>query len=335
MPYKDKNGKFCGFLNAEEKEGSGKFLRRYFLLDEKKSRLYYYKDNPGNLHADYSKTCGEIEIHFISRVSDARKLRPKVDNCFSITYAGRTIYLEAEDGDDLEGWIKALNDASKITVPVKHEDLGNGKKDSRAGFTAEIAGGVVCKIPMKVSDEEPGSSDESPNESSGLSASAMQSYISGYCVKQGGMRKNWKRRYFVFSESGFQYYSSDRAKEPLRTLPKADIIDVRRSSSGHSSRDNLFEVVTAKRTFYIQCDDPADTDKWVNMMKQNLPTTQISLGQMERQLKTQSLRRPPTNSQEMAVTRVFPSKEWRPESPQRSSSQIDENQQKKRSWLWS
>lgn len=47
MPYKDKNGKFCGFLNAEEKEGSGKFLRRYFLLDEKKSRLYYYKDNPG------------------------------------------------------------------------------------------------------------------------------------------------------------------------------------------------------------------------------------------------------------------------------------------------
>ncbi|CAC5377456.1 Pleckstrin homology domain-containing family A member 1,Pleckstrin homology domain-containing family A member 2 [Mytilus coruscus] len=325
MPYKDKNGKFCGFLNAEEKEGSGKFLRRYFLLDEKKSRLYYYKDNPGNLHADYSKTCGEIEIHFISRVSDARKLRPKVDNCFSITYAGRTIYLEAEDEDDLLGWIKALNDASKITVPVKNEDLGNGKKETKAGFTAEIAGGVVCKIPMKVSDEEPGSSDESPNESSGLSASTLPSYISGYCVKQGGMRKNWKRRYFVFSENGFQYYSSDRAKEPLRTLPKADIIDVRRSLSGHSSRDNLFEVVTAKRTFYIQCDDPADTDKWVNMMKQNLPTTQISL--------TQSLRRPPTNSQEMAVTRVFPSKEWRPESPQRSSSQIDENQQKKRSWL--
>lgn len=302
MPYKDKNGKFCGFLNAEEKEGSGKFLRRYFLLDEKKSRLYYYKDNPGNLHADYSKTCGEIEIHFISRVSDARKLRPKVDNCFSITYAGRTIYLEAEDEDDLLGWIKALNDASKITVPVKKEDLGNGKKETKAGFTAEIAGGVVCKIPMKVSDEEPGSSDESPNESSGLSASTLPSYISGYCVKQGGMRKNWKRRYFVFSENGFQYYSSDRAKEPLRTLPKADIIDVRRSLSGHSSRDNLFEVVTAKRTFYIQCDDPADTDKWVNMMKQNLPTTQISL--------TQSLRRPPTNSQEMAVTRVFPSKEW-------------------------
>lgn len=277
MPYKDKNGKFCGFLNAEEKEGSGKFLRRYFLLDEKKSRLYYYKDNPGNLHADYSKTCGEIEIHFISRVSDARKLRPKVDNCFSITYAGRTIYLEAEDEDDLLGWIKALNDASKITVPVKNEDLGNGKKETKAGFTAEIAGGVVCKIPMKVSDEEPGSSDESPNESSGLSASTLPSYISGYCVKQGGMRKNWKRRYFVFSENGFQYYSSDRAKEPLRTLPKADIIDVRRSLSGHSSRDNLFEVVTAKRTFYIQCDDPADTDKWVNMMKQNLPTTQISL----------------------------------------------------------
>lgn len=46
MPYKDKYGRICGFLNAEEKEQSGKFLRRYFLLDQKHSRLYYYKDNP-------------------------------------------------------------------------------------------------------------------------------------------------------------------------------------------------------------------------------------------------------------------------------------------------
>ena len=38
----------------------------------------------------------------------------------AITYAGRTIYLEAEDGDDLEGWIKALNDASKITVSKQY-----------------------------------------------------------------------------------------------------------------------------------------------------------------------------------------------------------------------
>ena len=46
MPYKDKLQRNCGFLNTEEKEGSGKFLRRYFLLDVKESRLFYYKDNP-------------------------------------------------------------------------------------------------------------------------------------------------------------------------------------------------------------------------------------------------------------------------------------------------
>lgn len=303
MPYKDKYGRVCGFLNVEDKENSGKFLRRYFLLDEKKSRLYYYKDNPENLHADYRQHCGEIEIHFISKVSDARKLRPKVDNCFSITHAGRCVYLEAEDGEDLEGWIKALNDASKITIP-EQEQGGPTRKDSKTGFTAEIAGGVVCKIPMKYSkiqnSEEEASGSDSQDGSSGIPANDLQSYIKGYCVKQGGMRKNWKRRYFVFSEAGLQYYISERAKEPLRTLPKGEIIDVRRSSA-HQSRDNLFEIVTAKRTFYIQCDNPTDTDRWVNVMKQNLPTTQISL--------TQSLRRPPT-SQEMAVTKVFPSKEW-------------------------
>ena len=34
----------------------------------------------------------------------------------AITYAGRTMFLEAEDEQDLLGWIKALNDASKIVV---------------------------------------------------------------------------------------------------------------------------------------------------------------------------------------------------------------------------
>lgn len=29
--------------------------------------------------------------------------------------------------------------------------------------------------------------------------------------------------------------------------------------------------------FLKQCDDPSETDRWVNIMKQNLPTTQISL----------------------------------------------------------
>lgn len=29
--------------------------------------------------------------------------------------------------------------------------------------------------------------------------------------------------------------------------------------------------------FLKQCDDPTETDRWVNIMKQNLPTTQISL----------------------------------------------------------
>lgn len=301
MPYKDKLQRNCGFLNTEEKEGSGKFLRRYFLLDVKESRLFYYKDNPDNLYANYKQPCGEIEIYFISKVSDARKIRPKVDNCFSITYAGRTMFLEAEDEQDLLGWIKALNDASKIVVPEKHNQLeADVKNNSETGYKAEIAGGVVCKIPIKVSDEEGRSSEDSADEMSGVSANEMHSYVSGYGVKQGGMRKNWKRRFFVFSENGFQYFSSDRSKDPLRTLPKTEIIDVKKSLGRHS-RDNLFEVVTAKRTFFIQCDDPTETDRWVDIMKQNLPTTQISV--------TQSLRRP-TNSQELAVARVFPSKEW-------------------------
>ena len=46
MPYRDKAGRMCGFLDLEEKEGSGIFVRRFFVLDKTSRMLEYYMDNP-------------------------------------------------------------------------------------------------------------------------------------------------------------------------------------------------------------------------------------------------------------------------------------------------
>lgn len=46
MPYVDRQNRICGFLDIEENENSGKFLRRYFILDTREDSLVWYMDNP-------------------------------------------------------------------------------------------------------------------------------------------------------------------------------------------------------------------------------------------------------------------------------------------------
>lgn len=46
MPYVDRQNRICGFLDIEEVESSGKFLRRYFILDTLEGSLVWYMDNP-------------------------------------------------------------------------------------------------------------------------------------------------------------------------------------------------------------------------------------------------------------------------------------------------
>lgn len=46
MPYVDRQNRFCGFLDIEENENSGRFLRRYFILDTQQGNLLWYMDNP-------------------------------------------------------------------------------------------------------------------------------------------------------------------------------------------------------------------------------------------------------------------------------------------------
>ncbi|MEQ2194164.1 Pleckstrin y domain-containing A member 1 [Xenoophorus captivus] len=46
MPYVDRQNRICGFLDIEENENSGKFLRRYFILNTQQGSLVWFMDNP-------------------------------------------------------------------------------------------------------------------------------------------------------------------------------------------------------------------------------------------------------------------------------------------------
>ncbi|XP_008285363.1 pleckstrin homology domain-containing family A member 1 isoform X2 [Stegastes partitus] len=223
---------------------------------------------------------GSLKLTYISKVSDATKLRPKAEFCFVINAGMRKFYLQANDQQDLVEWISVLNKATKITVPkpgdahaahaeTPQEVLGAMKQVS---YKTEIIGGV----PIITATQEQGEGQNGAERGGVkrgqnqlpyfLSRGAQDQAVvkAGYCVKQGAVMRNWKRRYFMLDENAVSYYKSDLEREALRVIPLKEIHKVQEcKQSDLMMRDNLFEMVTSSRTFYIQADSPEDMHSWI------------------------------------------------------------------------
>ncbi|NXW14257.1 PKHA1 protein, partial [Circaetus pectoralis] len=262
MPYVDRQNRICGFLDIEENENSGKFLRRYFILDTREDSLVWYMDNPQNLPSG-SPPVGVIKLTYISKVSDATKLRPKAEFCFVMNAGMRKYFLQANDQQDLVEWVNVLNKATKITVPKQSDPLcqmdnANRQAESPGGkkqvsYRTEIVGGVPIITPTQ-KEEISECSDGADRNYLKRSQSHLPYFTAkhppdnaiikaGYCVKQGA----------VVSE-----------KEPLRVIPLKEVHKVQEcKQSDIMMRDNLFEIVTTSRTFYVQADSPEDMHSWI------------------------------------------------------------------------
>uniref|UniRef100_A0A669C9A4 Pleckstrin homology domain containing A1 n=1 Tax=Oreochromis niloticus TaxID=8128 RepID=A0A669C9A4_ORENI len=271
MPYVDRQNRICGFLDIEENENSGRFLRRYFILDTEQGSLLWYMDNPQVRLFMSGKHLYHLKINSF--------YRPKAEFCFVINAGMRKFYLQANDQQDLVEWISVLNNAIKITVPkpgeghnthseTPQELLGTMKQVS---YKTEIIGGVPIITATQQGEGHNGADRGGVKRAQNqmpyfLSRGAQDQAIikAGYCVKQGAVMKNWKRRYFILDENSLNYYKTDMEREPLRVIPLKEIHKVQEcKQSEHMMRDNLFEMVTSSRTFYIQADSPEDMHSWI------------------------------------------------------------------------
>ncbi|XP_029525161.1 pleckstrin homology domain-containing family A member 1-like isoform X1 [Oncorhynchus nerka] len=282
MPYVDRQNRICGFLDIEENESSGKFLRRYFILDTQPGSLVWYMDNPQNL--PISADCvGSLKLTYISKVSDATKQRPKAEYCFVINAGMRKFFLQANDQQDLVDWVNALNKATKITVPKSYDGqhnvetqkalLDNLGPKKQVSYRTDIIGGVpiITQMQQERGEGQEGSERELLQRSHnqlpyflGRPTQDKTVIKSGYCVKQGAVMRNWKRRYFLLEENSMSYFKSDLEKDPLRIIPLKEVHKVQEcKQSDIMMRDNLFEVVTTSRTFYIQADSPEEMHSWI------------------------------------------------------------------------
>ncbi|XP_043840954.1 pleckstrin homology domain-containing family A member 1 isoform X2 [Dromiciops gliroides] len=283
MPYVDRQNRICGFLDIEENENSGKFLRRYFILDTREDSLVWYMDNPQNLPSG-SPPVGAIKLTYISKVSDATKLRPKAEFCFVMNAGMRKYFLQANDQQDLVEWVNVLNKAIKITVPKQSDPQSHSDSLSRqvetpggkkqVSYRTEIVGGVPIITPTQ--KEEVNESGDGIDRNNLKRSQSHLPYFTpkpppdnavikaGYCVKQGAVMKNWKRRYFQLDENTIGYFKSELEKEPLRIIPLKEVHKVQEcKQSDIMMRDNLFEIVTTSRTFYVQADSPEEMHNWI------------------------------------------------------------------------
>uniref|UniRef100_A0AAQ6A7F4 PH domain-containing protein n=1 Tax=Amphiprion ocellaris TaxID=80972 RepID=A0AAQ6A7F4_AMPOC len=286
MPYVDRLNRVCGFLDIEEKENSCRFQRRYFILDTQGNALLWYMDNPQNLPSGASFV-GSLKLTYISKVSEATaKQKPKTEFCFVINAVSRRYFLQANDVTDMRDWVAALNRASKITVPKScpaplRSDVNTVISDTQGGrkqqaYKTEIIG-VSAETPISDAgghcdrDNEGGCDEMFQNESEDTEGRERKGnrpgvLRCGYCVKQGNVRKSWKRRFFTLDDNAVSYYKSEMDKEPLRAVLLRDIQKVHEclvKSGDLLLRDNLFEIITSSRTFYIQTDSPEEMHGWI------------------------------------------------------------------------
>uniref|UniRef100_K1PMS6 Protein still life, isoform SIF type 1 n=1 Tax=Magallana gigas TaxID=29159 RepID=K1PMS6_MAGGI len=109
------------------------------------------------------------------------------------------------------------------------------------------------------------------------SAGSMEHYKSGYCTKQGGKWKNWLSRYFVVNQDGIMYFTSEQSIEALGVIPKNSVNGVQEISPSQFDRDNVFEIHTCCRTYYLQCENHDDLCEWVSAIRRLLPHPKIQL----------------------------------------------------------
>ncbi|KAM9474998.1 pleckstrin homology domain-containing family A member 2 [Clarias gariepinus] len=278
MPYLDRHNRICGFLDIEENENSCKFYRRYFILDTARNSLLWYMDNPQNL-PEGADPVGSLRLSYISKISEvSAKQKPKTEFCFVVNALSRRYFLQANDAVDLKEWVIALNNATKITVPKNPLPVTQSAEPgpvtshtqpvARLAYKTEIVGGVVVQTPVQQNESDDVFINEvAPHVTLRRCQSLRPNILrSGFCVKQGNVRKSWKRRFFILDDQTVSYYKNETDKDPLRSIRLRDIQKVHEclvKSGELLSRDNLFEIITNARTFYIQADTPEEMNGWI------------------------------------------------------------------------
>jgi len=81
---------------------------------------------------------------------------------------------------------------------------------------------------------------------------------SGTLFKKGGIRRNWTQRTFKLGAGALLYYDKDKLKGEIPTRFIKECGEATKEVGKKSGRDNIFEIVTEERTYYLSAENPGE-----------------------------------------------------------------------------
>ncbi|OAX42479.1 PH-domain-containing protein [Rhizopogon vinicolor AM-OR11-026] len=268
-------------------------------------------------HLAYYKTNAEYQLLRLLDLSDVHSCTPvtlkKHNNTFGVVSAVRTFYLQAESSEEVHRWVQALQGArealltastqTSLTTPIP---IPGAQSTTRRVMVTHSPPQVSHLQNITSSDSEDASPSAkrtysnssqnrpaiatSPTPTKTTPKEASKIVLSGYLMKCGSKRHNWRKRWFVLNGEKLVYSGSHMDTKLHRQFSFSEILDALEfdmrthkhsaaipppSTSPPSSSTapddshgpHTFKIVTTKRTLLLCAPSEEEEIKWLSAIR--------------------------------------------------------------------
>ncbi|KAF4613572.1 hypothetical protein D9613_007939 [Agrocybe pediades] len=281
-------------------------------------------------HIAYYKSSAEYQLLRLLELSDVHSCTQvnlkRHDNTFGLISPVRTFYLQASSPEEVQNWVKAIEEARETLLATSTQTsastpipIPKPKGGVRSTSRGSITKGALSTSPNQgpasygqntvtsesdsedaVTSTQQGYSAASPTQAAfALSPSKAappqkdpsKVVLSGYLMKCGSKRRNWRKRWFVLTGEKLLYSGSHMDTKPHRQFPFNDILDaLEYELPSHTHRQapttpsvasppqlgeaeelgsgtHTFKIVTTKRTLLLCAPSEDDEIKWLGAIR--------------------------------------------------------------------
>ncbi|KAG1750857.1 hypothetical protein EDB19DRAFT_1893368 [Suillus lakei] len=263
-------------------------------------------------HIAYYKTNAEYQLLRLLDLSDVTL--KKHTNTFGVVSTVRTFYLQAESPVEVQRWVQAIQDArealmtistqtSLITPPipipgaqsvpcrimVSHSPPQTSHAQNITSSDSDDASPSAQRTYSTSSQNRP-TMPSSPTQTQAIPKEGAKIVLSGYLMKCGSKRHNWRKRWFMLNGEKLVYSGSHMDTKPHRQFSFSEILDAlefdMRShkhsapipppstsplSSSTAPDDShghfTFKIVTTKRTLLLCAPSEEEEIKWLSAIR--------------------------------------------------------------------
>ncbi|KAH0833229.1 hypothetical protein J3R83DRAFT_12289 [Lanmaoa asiatica] len=263
-------------------------------------------------HLAYYKTSAEYQLLRLLTLTDVHSCTQVVLKkhlyTFGVVTSVRTFYLRAQSPEEVQRWVAAIQDAretlmmtstqtSLITpVAIPETQVRNTTITPPPNVTSSDSEDVSpsAQRTYSTSSQNRPIVGSSPTRPSGpLRDGITKIVVSGYLMKCGSKRHNWRKRWFVLYGEKLVYSGSHMDTKPHRQFSVSEILDalefdmqshkhgggipapIMSTQASAGSPDNrkyaygpyTFKIVTTKRTLLLCAPSEEEEIKWLSAVR--------------------------------------------------------------------